>query len=434
MTKTNFKCMYLIDDILYKDMLSKNRKSGHNLESNTPLHYQLPLISKDHFERESTVSLKDNKLVKETDMNSNQTKGGKNQFDTFDETELLTNTSNTEDMDCHCMDTQGNENDKVSGLDTQRQTVLNMERREADKSLHQQEMSNKSETYEQMDSVNQNGTKTAKKREHSEENYDDKQFNSTPDKGSKRKMGRKKRLKYSRQNENDSESDDEKEWEELRKRYYKLRYGSDEESDVEISRKVAKRKSDEDHILSMSKEAVPRGGQVQGTNQIRKGIAKPNNSSILKSQTKFSQNPNISNNDDIISFHCTLCTSSFKKFTTLSRHMKNIHGEYFQEWNRQNKRKNEEKLSTNKKFKNDGSFKRKASTDRDYVKRSKEEFQCIFCQRYFKSSAGLKRHTVNQHGSVTNKEKRKNAETSEERYLKRQKTKTKVPITYNSYF
>ena len=114
--------------------------------------------------------------------------------------------------------------------------------------------------------------------------------------------------------------------------------------------------------------------------------------------------------------------------------MKNIHGEYFEEWNRQNKRKSEDKFTATKRFKNDGSLKRKANTDRPDVKRTKKEFLCMFCQRYFRSSVGLRRHTENQHGTDTNREKRKNADINEERYLKRQKTKNKVPVTYQNYF
>ena len=437
MSKTNFKCMYLIDDILYKDMISKNRKSDHNLESTSHLQYQDPSISKDYFIRGDAESLKDNRADKEADMNFNQIKENELQHATFHKTDLPIKTSNTEDADCKCMISQGEENGKVSGLDVQIQTDLKGEKRKTDESLHKQEISNKGENI-QMDGVNQRATETAKKRKYSGENYDGEQSYSFPENGVKRKMGRRKRIKHSRQSENNSESDDEKEWEELRKRYYKLRYGySDDDSAAETASQDDKRKSgqDEQDILSMTKQVSPRRKQVYGTNQSNKRIGKTIKSVKPKNKSNhiLNQKPSISNSDNV-SFHCTICDSQFKKFASLSRHMKNIHGEYFEEWNRQNKRKNEDKFSTNKRFKSDGSLKRKATTDGPDVKRAKEEFLCMFCQRYFRSSAGLKRHTKNQHGTDTNREKRKNADANEERYLKRQKTKKKVPVTYQNYF
>ena len=45
-----------------------------------------------------------------------------------------------------------------------------------------------------------------------------------------------------------------------------------------------------------------------------------------------------------------------------------------------------------------------------------------------------KRHVENIHGANTNSEKRKRNESTEERYLKRQKTINKVPVSYQNYF
>ena len=79
-------------------------------------------------------------------------------------------------------------------------------------------------------------------------------------------------------------------------------------------------------------------------------------------------------------------------------------------------------------------MKRKSTTDKPDVKRIREEYPCMFCQRYFKSTKSLKRHVENIHGANTNSEKRKRNESTEERYLKRQKTINKVPVSYQNYF
>ena len=43
-------------------------------------------------------------------------------------------------------------------------------------------------------------------------------------------------------------------------------------------------------------------------------------------------------------------------------------------------------------------------------------------------------NSKNIHGANTNSEKRKRNESTEERYLKRQKTINKVPVSYQNYF
>ena len=87
-----------------------------------------------------------------------------------------------------------------------------------------------------------------------------------------------------------------------------------------------------------------------------------------------------------------------------------------------------------KKFKSDGRLKRVAETDNPFQKQRKKEFLCIFCQRYFKTEITLKRQTANQRGMDNKGKKRTNYEPNYERYSKRQKTRNKLPVTYQNYF
>ena len=455
MTKTNFKCMHLIDDILYRDLVSKNRKCDHNL-SFKPLQYQHPSISKEYFKPVN------DEIVNTEEIKSNETQLSKPgpEIQANHSIESKTNKLNN-NHDCECMESQkiSKGHEKMSGMDTEYKGI--------DKMMGSD---NQFIGINKMTNTDIQDNKIAYKNEN--------QFDS----------------KVAKEFETDvtmkSESDDEQEWQELRQRYNKLRYGSDDDSSAKNVKKQVKkyrkqgnprlkrlqgkvkninklnqyksRKSrqipDKDsetigEIQTMSNQklgevsqspdgavggvggdvhSITRRNSVEGHKMITHDTDK--SQMTIRRQLSPAQVKERFSKNGIVSFHCTICNSKFKKFNSLSRHMKNIHGEYFEEWNRKNKRKHENDLSRNKKFKTDGSMKRKSTTDKPDVKRIREEYPCMFCQRYFKSTKSLKRHVENIHGANTNSEKRKRNESTEERYLKRQKTINKVPVSYQNYF
>ena len=139
-----------------------------------------------------------------------------------------------------------------------------------------------------------------------------------------------------------------------------------------------------------------------------------------------------------ISFICTICNSRFKRFHSLTRHMKNIHPDYYGEWSKNNKRGIEDPdASNNKKFKWDGRMKRKISSpEENGDKKMKREFKCFFCSRYFKTELSLDRHTKTIHTSTLKAEKRKGGDYEPEPsvYVKRQKGDPKRAIQYSNYF
>ena len=138
-----------------------------------------------------------------------------------------------------------------------------------------------------------------------------------------------------------------------------------------------------------------------------------------------------------ITFLCMICENRFKRFNTLSRHMKNIHPEYFEEWNKTKKRKNEIPHSLRKKFKHDGRQKRKLGTDgENELKKVKKEYQCPYCERFYKTVNTLQRHINNLHTSVGKGEKRKNIfkQQHDDMYVKRKKGEPRESVQYINYF
>ena len=148
--------------------------------------------------------------------------------------------------------------------------------------------------------------------------------------------------------------------------------------------------------------------------------------------------PSLEGGKDKISFICSICNSRFKRFQSLSRHMNNIHPDYFGEWFRKNKRANEEpETVTNKKAKWDGRMKRRLESGEESTdKKMKKEFNCFFCNQYFRSKSSLERHEKSIHSPAERIDKRKDkdSDTDQDTYVKRQKRDPKKAIQYSNYF
>ena len=128
------------------------------------------------------------------------------------------------------------------------------------------------------------------------------------------------------------------------------------------------------------------------------------------------------NKDGKVVFICTICNTTFKRLNTLTRHIRNIHEEFFSDWNRKNKRKFTQ-----------------ITGNRLTNKKLRKEFLCSFCGLYFKTAISLKRHEQNIHDFHTKnssglKRKEYGGMTEDKRYIKRHKSKKKTPITYQNYF
>lgn len=141
-----------------------------------------------------------------------------------------------------------------------------------------------------------------------------------------------------------------------------------------------------------------------------------------------------------VTYVCTICRAKFKRMNTLTRHMQNIHGEFFEAEGKTEKRKNlNESPQQRKKFIADGRRKRNMAGGENSQKRVRKELKCPLCKDYFKTESALHRHGINTHdlNSLESKgEKRKEfkGKNLPQQYVKRQKNEVKTPIEYVNYF
>ena len=141
-----------------------------------------------------------------------------------------------------------------------------------------------------------------------------------------------------------------------------------------------------------------------------------------------------------VTYVCTICRAKFKRMNTLTRHMQNIHGEFFETKVRTEKRKNlNESPQQRKKFISDGRKKRNMVGGENSQKRARKELKCPLCKDYFKTESALHRHGINTHDLNSHElkgEKRKEfrGKNLPQQYVKRRKNEVKTPIEYVNYF
>ena len=206
----------------------------------------------------------------------------------------------------------------------------------------------------------------------------------------------KRKMKY----EDDNLSDD-SDWEELRQRYRRLR---DDFDSPPRERHVSEDKQADDNSMTKTSALFDK---------------KENSGPIAKFET--------------LSYICSICKQIFKKRNSLHRHIMNWHSEYFKESGSQNKRKRQNSENRkSKKFKNDGRKKRTMPQNQQRRKIARTEFQCVLCKSFYKTRRSLERHNVSIHG-VKRGFKRENSG-SESQYVKRLKVNDGPAVTYLNYF
>ena len=231
--------------------------------------------------------------------------------------------------------------------------------------------------------------------------------------------------KSSQLKENDDSSDVE-----LRKRLHKLRYDYDDSQSLGGDFGSSPQITPSQPIPQL--ESAPPNAKKTNHRKTAKTIQKKNPTRITNPI------PPLEGGDDKISFICTICNSRFKRFHSLSRHMMNIHPDYFGDWHRKNKRGNEEpEAPNNKKAKWDGRMKRRLhSVEENGDKKIRREFKCFFCSQHFRTESSLERHKRTIHTPPNRTEKRKGDELgpTSDTYVKRQKGDPKKAIQYSNYF
>lgn len=225
--------------------------------------------------------------------------------------------------------------------------------------------------------------------------------------------------------ENDINSGDE-----LRKRLHKLRYDYDDSQSQGDDFGSSPQITTSQPLPQL--ETTPHNAKKTTRGKTPKTLQNKNLIRITKAM------PSLEGGDGKISFICTICNSRFKRFHSLSRHMNNIHPDYFGDWYKKNKRANEEpEAPNNKKAKWDGRMKRRLqSIEENGDKKIRREFKCFFCSQYFRTESSLERHKRTIHTPPNRTEKRKGDELgpTSDTYVKRQKGDPKKAIQYSNYF
>ena len=205
---------------------------------------------------------------------------------------------------------------------------------------------------------------------------------------------------------------------------------------LELRERFRKIKEDIDYPPSKVDSLTQNDKRVVKKTIKLKNIKMPTPSRSKKFIAQISQ----TNENRKVIYVCTICRTKFNRMNTLQRHMQNIHGDFFETDRKTEKRKNKnESPQERKKFISDGRRKRNMGDDGKSHKRTRTEFKCPLCAEYFKTESALSRHSKNIHDLNSHQpkgEKRKGfgGKNLPQQYLKRQKSEVKIPIEYVNYF
>ena len=380
MSKTNFKCMFLIDDKLYnKAILRDGFNENTNIKVSTPnsSSYLTTIPSsrqisnaKPEGNMNDPERLKSSEEINDLDKNDNGQQVNIDLSDKEQQTEIpfasassaiiapLEKSGNNDDMD---IDQSMNEKEDCGCYETLPKASSSQKRQTEDVTRKSAQSCKKLTTMKPLSAQ------------------------------AKRKLS----------DEDDNLSDD-SDWEELRQRYRRLRGDFDSPP--------REKSTNFDHVSEEEKTE----------NNIK---SNKNNASTDGPVTKF----------ESISYICSICKEIFRKRNALHRHIMNWHAEYFEDPGLRNKRKrSNEDNQKNKKFRSDGRKKRNMPQNQTRQKIARTELPCVFCQRFFKTKYALEKHNASIHG-VNRGSKRANNGT-EARYVKRQKGNAEPAITYLNYF
>ena len=387
MSKTNFKCMYLVDDRFYKKALDSNATQNHTASPRTilsknavyiPTHVNdeietlnIPVQSPKQFDQHS-ISQTETHLGNQTSTSNTASKPSED----FDQIipEPSSSTNRKEDLT-----TILNPPHHQMMSEPPTSNVESMEINEPQCDCHDKKL----------DASNSNSEKNDKNVE---------KWILEPDKKTQ-------------------EFKEDPELQELRERFRKIK----EDIDYPPSKN--------DSITLNDKKAMMKHRKLKNLK-----IPLPSRSK------KFIAQLSEINENRKVTYVCTICRAKFKRMNTLQRHMQNIHGEFFETDKKTEKRKNKnESPQEQKRFKSDGRLKRSMDEDEKSPKRTRTEFRCHLCTEYFKTKSALSRHSLNIHDLNSNQpkgEKRKEfgGKNVARQYLKRQKKEVKIPLEYVNYF
>ena len=383
MTKTNFKCMYLVDDRFYKKSLEANILQNQNINTNS-VHSKSYVYLPSHINDEIDIDPPKH-IPKKIDQTTSTD---------IEKTDQPLSSVKMEHAGerSRQITPEASINQSSARIDPHVSTLSNADSEPMDFSEHT------------CDCQKKNAQGKFKEGVEKVKNPGDIQSHFEQD------FSHDKDKKIERDNDNH-------ELNELRQRFKKIK----EDTDYPISKIVSE--------TANSKQTESKdSGQV---------VTPHKQSPQNKKYIKQSSNTNESRR---VSYICTICRRKFKRMATLTRHMKNIHDDFFDSKNQSNKRKNtSDSPQQKKKFIGDGSRKRNLDQNEERKKITRKEFKCSLCSEFFKTPAALNRHGINVHdlnSKHSKGEKRKEFQGKDipRQYVKRQKKEGKPTIQYVNYF
>ena len=418
MKKTNFKCMYLIDDMLYKKTVIPNNiyDLNHNNKINS-IDFKL---------QENLAQPKTNSLNIEDTVSNIAPPPSSNHM-------------KISSMDkCQCNSTKNNETnlkfvDNISQQQTNNINDINTDTHiESALPDHLPDISSEDECQcMEIDEINDEKQKTKIFLPESITNRSE-----ITRKVNRKKYLKKKLNKYESNDKIDKIQSADDELLGLQERLNRIRY------DVEWPPRKSPAQNPQESQKPLEKKLHKYVGRSHHDIIEKMGQSKDEVENVVRCNISnlVGQFSRIENENEKILYICTLCDSNFNRKNSLTRHMKNIHHDFFINLKKKKRKLSENQFIPNKKLKNDISRKRKyRSNINPNNKKSKKEVLCSFCGLYFKTNLSLKRHENNIHDFQNDNAKgikrKGNCEImNDERYIKRHKNETKIPVTYQNYF
>ena len=376
MSKTNFKCMFLIDDKLYNKAILREESNDNTKVSIPNSTYLTPIPSSLQL---TTVKPADNMT----------SPVGFNLPAKFTEINDLAKADNGQQVKIDMSDKD--QQTEIPFVSASSPNITTLEKSENNDGMEIDESKNEKEDCECYNTLPK--ASSSRKR----------QATDVKTKLERKKKRLTKQAKRKLSNENDNLSDD-SDWEELKHRYRKLRGDFDS---------PPRDKNNFDQVSEGEK----------AKNDIR-----PNKTSTSTRLVK--KKDGLIKKFESITYACTTCKQIFRKRTALHEHIMKQHSEYFKE---QNKKKRSNEYNYNdERIRSDGKKKRNMPQNQSRQKIARREFSCVFCQRFFKTTSALERHTKSIHGD--NRGSKRVNGGNDARYVKRQKVSDEPAVTYLNYF
>ena len=455
MKKTNFKCMYLIDDMLYKksvisnttsksDISNINHQIYHSPSSDLKAveHHQLPeLKTNDEY---SYPDRRDSSIIEKDFIKPNMERNHTEKCVCMSGDSSLPRDKGYHPSDNNTVtDSSSNHTNSKSNVEAESEDMdINISPDESDnpsKKIRVQENKILNKSQNQDDNIilpnNSNNlvkSIVSKNNQHIEK-IKNKHKNKNKNKNNLIKSIVSKNNQHIKKIKNKNKKIEEDEWRELREKMIRVR------EDIEWPpRSEGEKNTTPAQKKTLVNSELGNKTSLKTSHNHTPSIIQEGNENINKLIEKFTH---IENKNDKVIYICTICGSNFNSRKALVRHLKHIHDDFFPDEKRKKRKHNDEDLESHKKIKPDtrGVKREGGSITNPKKKKKRGEILCVFCGLYFKNEMSLNRHEKNIHDSLNKNQKglkRKNyvIDSTDRRYNKRHKNEKKIPVTYENYF